>query len=1100
MLNIFKSIFGDKHTKDIKKLAPRVETINEYYNQYSTLTNDQLRAKTEEFRSIINADLKSINEEINELKKKTEEDTTLSLADKDAIYNTIDEKHKERLKQLEEVLDNILEQAFAVVKETARRFTENDQLTVTATDLDRELEPTSDHIQINGNQATYATNWQAAGNQIDWNMIHYDVQLIGGMVLHQGKVAEMATGEGKTLVATLPAYLNGIAGFGVHVVTVNNYLSQRDAEWMAPVMEFLGLTVDCIDKHKPHSEARKKAYEADLVYGTNNEFGFDYLRDNMVRTQKELSQGKHHYAMIDEVDSILIDDARTPLITSGPVPKGDDQQYDELKPRIQSLFEAQKKIANKFLVQAKKEIAEDKADQNTGGLALLRAHRALPKSKPLIKYLSEQGIRTVLQKVESYYMQEQEKNMPLVDEELYFVIDEKKNSVELTDKGIEYLTLADENPDFFVIPEIGTKLDAIDNSSSTDEEKAIQKDELFAEYSLKSERLHSVHQLLKAYALFEKDIEYVVVDNQVKIVDEQTGRIMDGRRYSDGLHQAIEAKESVKIEAATQTFATITLQNYFRMYHKLAGMTGTAETEASELWDIYELDVVTIPTNKPIIRDDKVDKIYKTAKEKYSAVIDEIELMREQGRPILVGTSSVDSSELVSKLLNMRSIPHNVLNAKNHQREADIVAEAGNSGSVTIATNMAGRGTDIKLGEGVREAGGLAIIGTERHDSRRVDRQLRGRAGRQGDPGSSQFFLSLEDNLLRIFGSERMSTWMDRLGHQEGDVIQSKMISRQVETSQKKVEENNYGIRKRLLEYDDVMNNQRTIIYKRRKNALEGERLAFDLANLIYDLVEELINTNIGVTAYDEFKIEVLRLLSLEVPFTEQDWNSGNNSELADQLYEAYISAFQRKKDQIVETAMPLLDNIYRDRGDTVKRIAIPFDDGSKVINTVVDLEQTIEDKGESIIKELEKTTMLSIIDSNWKEHLRAMDDLRTSVQLATYEQKDPLLIYKFEAFQLFKAMLDQINKEVAAFLLRAELPKTEQNVSQAREQRTDLSKMKTNKSAEDSRSDEFKGARTNRATGQPQKKEPVLAGPKVGRNDPCPCGSGKKYKKCHGK
>ena len=1099
MLNFLKSVFGDKHAKDIKSLEPRVERINNQFNQLQSLSNDELRNKTKEFQLKIENHLQAINQEIDELKQQAETDESLSLIEKDDIYNLVDEKIKDRDSQLEAVLDEILEEAFAVVKETAKRFTENEELRATTTLFDLAIADQREHIRIEDNETIFSTSWQAAGNTIDWAMIHYDVQLIGGMVLHSGKVAEMATGEGKTLVATLPAYLNGLAKYGVHVVTVNDYLARRDSEWIAPILEFLGLTVDCIDKYKPNSEERRKAYMADITYGTNNEFGFDYLRDNMVRNAKELVQRKHHYAMIDEVDSVLIDEARTPLIISGPVPKGDEQQYENLKPRIEALYNEQKKISNQFLVEAKKEINAGNTDQNSGGLALLRAHRSLPKSKALIKYLSEQGIRTILQKNENFYLQEQEKNMPLVDEELYFVIDEKQNSVELTDKGIDYLTRKDESEDFFVLPILGEKMEEIENSALSTEEKVDAKDELLQDYSVKAERLHSVQQLLKAYALFEKDDEYVVMDGEVKIVDEQTGRIMDGRRYSEGLHQAIEAKENVKIEAATQTFATITLQNYFRMYHKLAGMTGTAETEAGELWDIYKLDVTSIPTNKPIVRVDREDKIYKTAKEKYNAVIGEIEDMRSNGRPVLVGTSSVESSELVSKLLSMRGIPHNVLNAKQHQRESEIVAEAGQPGNVTIATNMAGRGTDIKLGEGVRDAGGLAIIATERHDSRRVDRQLRGRSGRQGDPGSSQFFLSLEDNLMRLFGSERIAKLMDRMGYDEGEVLQHSMITKSVERAQKKVEENNFGVRKNLLEYDDVMNNQRSVIYKRRRHALEGERLSFDLANMLYDLVESVVSSHHGHSTFEDFEIESLRLLATQPPFDEQEWNKQDVNWAIEKMHNAFIETYERKKEKIRETALPILQNIYNMRGDTVQRVAIPYSDGNKVVTSLINLKDAIDSDGKLIIKEFEKTIMLAFIDNNWKEHLRAMDDLRTSVRMATYEQKDPLLIYKFEAFELFKQMIQNTNQETAAFLLRAELPDVQAN--EAREEKTDLSKMQTNKSAEEAQSDEYKGARANTG-GQAQRQvtQPVVAEPKVGRNDPCPCGSGKKYKKCHGR
>ncbi|MBX2845983.1 MAG: preprotein translocase subunit SecA [Saprospiraceae bacterium] len=1096
MIGLIKKVFGDKHAKDIKKLEPRVVQINEIYNSYAALTVDELRGKTSEFRQRITAHLADINERIENLKQKAETDDSLELYEKDDIYNEVDSLIEEKDKQLEVILDEILEEAFAVVKETARRFKENDAISATATELDKQIASDREHISIDGDKVTYQTSWLAAGNRIDWDMVHYDVQLIGGMVLHSGKIAEMATGEGKTLVATLPAYLNGVAGEGVHVITVNDYLARRDSEWMGPIMEFLGLTVDCIDKHSPNTDSRRQAYNADITYGTNNEFGFDYLRDNMVRNASEQVQRKHHYSMIDEVDSVLIDDARTPLIISGPVPKGDQQQYETLKPRIESLVNAQKKLVGSFLVDAKKEIEAGNADQQSGGLALLRAHRGFPKSKPLIKYLSEQGSKSILQKVENFYLQDQAKNMHIVDDELYFVIDEKQNSIELTDKGIDFLTRKDEDPDFFVMPVLGEKMEELDKQTElSDEERISEKDKILAEYSLKGERLHSVQQLLKAYALFEKDVEYVVMEGEVKIVDEQTGRIMDGRRYSDGLHQAIEAKESVKIEAATQTFATITLQNFFRMYHKLAGMTGTAETEAKELWDIYKLDVVTIPTNRPIIRDDRNDKIYKTAREKYNAVIEEIELMREQGRPVLVGTSSVESSELVAKLLRMKGIPHNVLNAKQHQREAEIVGEAGMAGNVTIATNMAGRGTDIKLGQGVKDAGGLAIIATERHDSRRVDRQLRGRAGRQGDPGSSQFFLSLEDNLMRLFASGKVASLMDRMGFQEGEVLQHSLITRSVENAQKKVEENNFGIRKRLLEYDDVMNNQRTVIYKRRKHALFGERLSFDLENMLYDLVEELVNNHHGASEFSDFREDALRVLSTDIPFDEQTWRSETAQQLTSQLFQEFMNAYERKKENILKTAYPVLQNIHKQRGDTVNNVAIPFSDGKKVINTLVNLQEVMDQAGKPIVEEFEKTAVLAFIDNNWKEHLRSMDELRQSVQMATYEQKDPLLIYKFEAFELFQNILNEINREVSSFLMHADLPK--QNVQEAKEQKTDLRGVQTNRQAEAAQTNEYKGARTGNERNE--RRQPVVAGPKVGRNDPCPCGSGKKFKKCHG-
>ncbi len=1098
MKGFLSKVFGDKHKRDVKKLNPLVDKINAEWEQIRPLSNDELRNKTVEFKAKISEHLRDIDERIATLKNKAETDESIGLYEKDDIYNEVDKLVEERDKELEVILKEILPEAFAVVKETTARFKEQDVITATATELDKEIAAAREHITISGNEATFETSWLAAGNKIEWDMVHYDVQLIGGIVLHEGKIAEMATGEGKTLVATLPAYLNGLAGLGVHIVTVNDYLARRDSEWMGPIMEFLGLTVDCIDKYDSHSDGRRAAYKADITYGTNNEFGFDYLRDNMVRNGAEQVQQKKHYAMIDEVDSVLIDDARTPLIISGPVPKGDQHQYGELKPRIESLVSAQKKLASDFLIQAKKDIGEGRATEKTGGLALLRAHRAFPKNKSLIKYLSEPGIKTILQKTENHYLQDQAKEMPTVDEELLFVIEEKNNQVELTDKGIDFLTRADEDADFFVIPVIGEKIAEIDNTQATEEEKQVMRDKMMQDYSVKAERLHSVQQLLKAYSLFEKDVEYVVMEDQVKIVDEQTGRIMDGRRYSDGLHQAIEAKENVKVEAATQTFATITLQNFFRMYHKLAGMTGTAETEAGEFWDIYKLEVVSIPTNKPIIRDDRNDLIYKTAREKYNAVIDEVEQMRDQGRPVLLGTSSVETSELVSKLLRMRGIQHNVLNAKQHQKEAEIVAEAGLAGSVTIATNMAGRGTDIKLGPGVVDAGGLAIIATERHDSRRVDRQLRGRAGRQGDPGSSQFFLSLEDNLMRLFGSERIAKLMDRMGYKEGEVLQHGMITKSVERAQRKVEENNFGIRKRLLEYDDVMNSQRTVIYKRREHALHGERLSFDLANLMYDLCEELVNENHGITEYDTFRAEVLRMLSIDIPIDEDAYHSINREELIDELYDNLREAFERKKEGIQKVAFPVIKNIYVQRGDTVERVAIPFNDGRRVITPVVKLHDVIETDGQTIVDEFETTTMLAIIDENWKEHLRQMDDLRTSVQMATYEQKDPLLIYKGEAYNLFRDMLSETNKEVVSFLMQALLPKqAEAKMQEAEEQQTDMSGLETNRRADEAQSDAYKGASTGRE--KPSRRMPVVAGPKVGRNDPCPCGSGKKYKRCHG-
>ena len=943
---------------------------------------------------------------------------------REAIYEEADKLQKRRDELLEEVLEKILPEAFAVVKETARRFKENSELASTATALDRELAVTKEHITIEGDNVIYKNTWVAAGNQVTWNMLHYDVQLIGGMVLHQGKISEMATGEGKTLVSTLPAYLNALAGQGVHIVTVNDYLAKRDQEWNSPIFEFLGLTTDCIDKHQPNSASRRNAYLADITYGTNNEFGFDYLRDNMVHQADEMVQRKHHFAMVDEVDSVLIDDARTPLIISGPVPRGDEQQFAALKPRIERLVEEQRKIASKSLTEAKRLIGEGKADKENGGLHLYRAHKALPKNSALIKFLSEEGNRQILQKTENYYLGEQQRNMPKVDAELFFTIDEKNNSVDLTDKGLNLITGHSEDPNFFVLPDIGSELAEIEKMGVSDEEKAQRKDMMLQDYAVKADRIHSLQQLLKAYTLFEKDVEYVVMDGKVKIVDEQTGRIMDGRRYSDGLHQAIESKENVTVEAATQTFATITLQNFFRMYHKLAGMTGTAETEAGEFWEIYKLDVVTIPTNVPISRKDEQDLVYKTKREKYKAVIDEVEKMRTSGRPVLVGTTSVEVSELLSRMLQQKKIPHNVLNAKQHSREASVVAEAGLPGAVTIATNMAGRGTDIKLGPGVKDAGGLAIIGTERHESRRVDRQLRGRAGRQGDPGSSQFFVSLEDDLMRLFQSDRIASLMDRMGHKDGEVLQHSMITKSIERAQKKVEENNFGIRKRLLEFDNVMNSQRDVIYKRRRHALFGDRLSIDLDNAMYDVCVDLATQFEENRDFEAFKIEVMKHLAMEPDASlAQDFGKANLEEVGDKLYHEAKAMYARKTAAIAEAILPQLTHIATENGDRIKDILIPFTDGLRGIQVQTDLKEAVANGGKTVITTLEKIITLALIDDAWKEHLRAMDDLRSSVQMASYEQKDPLLIYKFEGFDLFKAMLLETNKNIVSFLIRAGIP-----------------------------------------------------------------------------
>ena len=1098
-----KLLGGSKSEKDVKVIQPYVAQINQYFNQYQTISNDDLRAKSQEFRHRIKLALGNIDDEITAKKAAAEALSSDELTQKDAIYQEADNMLKERNAELEKVLMEILPEAFAAIKETAKRFSTNASLESTATALDRELAITKDYITIEGDKAIYQNTWTAGGGKVTWNMVHYDVQLIGGVVLHQGKISEMATGEGKTLVSTLPAYLNALAGEGVHIVTVNDYLSRRDSEWNGTIFEWLGLTVDCIDKHQPNTEARRKAYLADITYGTNNEFGFDYLRDNMVHSPEEMVQRKHHFAMVDEVDSVLIDDARTPLIISGPVPKGDEQQYHTLKPRVTQLLDAQRRVTNQFLIEAKKKIAEGKDDPKDGGLALVRAYRGLPKSGALIKYLSEPGIKVKLQKSENYYLADQQKEMPKVDEELFFYIDEKNNQVDLTDKGLQMITKSGEDPEFFVLPDISVKLAAIAKGEGTPEEKLHQKELLLNEYSLKADRIHTVQQLLKAYTLFEKDVEYVVIDGEVKIVDEQTGRIMEGRRYSDGLHQAIEAKEDVKIEAATQTYATITLQNYFRMYHKLAGMTGTAETEASELWNIYKLDVVNIPTNIPITRKDNDDLVYKTKREKYGAVIDEIEKLRNAGRPVLVGTTDVQVSELLSKMLNGKKIPHNVLNAKQHAREAQIVAEAGLPGNVTIATNMAGRGTDIKLGQGVKEAGGLAIVGTERHDSRRVDRQLRGRAGRQGDPGTSQFFVSLEDDLMRMFGSDRIAGLMDRMGYKDGEVIQHSMITKSIERAQKKVEENNFGIRKRLLEYDDVMNKQRTVIYSRRRHALFGERLALDLDNALYNVSADTVASLKEQNDYEGFKMSAIVNLAIDTAITEDEFEKGNENNLAQKLYEESLHNYTRKKDELAKQALPVFKNIRTQQGSHIENVVVPFTDGRKGMQVLANLDKTLATNGQELMNAMERNITLSIIDDSWKEHLRAMDDLKQSVQTASYEQKDPLVIYKLEAFNLFKRMESDLNKEIVQFLCHSGIPvEQDQPVRQAAAPpRTDLSKLREQKTELDSRG--FEDTTQGNDYHDPSvavKHEPVKVGPKIGRNDPCPCGSGKKYKQCHGR
>lgn len=1020
-------IFGTKSDRDIKDLLPRVATINEAYAKLNQVSDDQLRAKTYEIKEEINAHLKEFDDKILAIKQQVEGLPAKAIHEKDQLFNQIDQIEKDRDEALEVVLDRVLPTAFAVVKETARRYKEVGFLKVQATANDRELAARKGNVEIDGDTAIWHNKWLAAGTEVVWDMVHYDVQLIGGMVLHKGKIAEMATGEGKTLVSTLPAYLNALAGRGVHIVTVNDYLAKRDSEWNAPLFEFHGLTVDCIDKYQPNSAARKKAYASDIVYGTNNEFGFDYLRDNMARDSGDLVQGKHHFAMIDEVDSVLIDDARTPLIISGPVPKGDVHEFEDMKPRVAALVDEQRKLVQGFLASAKKLIAE--GNEKEGGLPLFRAYRGMPKYKPLIKYLSEPGIRVILQKTENYYLQDNKRQMPEADEPLLFTIEEKTNVVDLTDLGIETMTTKNENSEFFVLPDIGEVIADLEKEDSLDDkEKLIRKEEVIKDYEVKAQRIHTVNQLLKAYCMFERDTEYILVDGKVKIVDEQTGRVMEGRRYSDGLHQAIEAKENVKVEDATQTYATITLQNYFRMYHKLAGMTGTAETEAGEFWEIYKLDVVVIPTNKPIIRDDREDLVFKTVREKFNAVVDEINTLVAAGRPVLVGTTSVEISEVLSRMLTLKKIPHQVLNAKQHAKEADVVAFAGQAGTVTIATNMAGRGTDIKLSAESKKAGGLAIIGTERHESRRVDRQLRGRAGRQGDVGSSQFFVSLEDSLMRLFGSDRIAKLMDRMGLEEGEVIQHSMITKSIERAQRKVEENNFGTRKRLLEYDDVMNSQREVVYKRRRNALKGERLELDILNILFDVCESLIDHSKASGDAESLRLNIFTTLGIDHMVSENDLKSKDAAQLTQELYSVAYEEYQKKNEKIVDTALPIFQRVHEERGATVKDIMVPISDGVKQIAVVVNLENMLASNGADLVRSIEKNVTLAIIDQNWKEHLRDMDDLKQSVQNAVYEQKDPLLIYKFEAFEMFKRFIGKLNEDMTTFLTRADLPKQDPN------------------------------------------------------------------------
>ena len=1092
---LLSKIFGNKSTRDMKEIQPWVEKIKKAEPAIQALDNDGLRAKTQELKNIIQSSANDIKEKITELKGKIE-DTPIE--DREPIFSQIDKLEKEVLERYDKKLDEVLPDAFAIVRETARRFSQNEEITVTATDFDRELAATHDFVRIDGDKAIYQNHWIAGGNEITWNMVHYDVQLFGGVVLHQGKIAEMATGEGKTLVATLPVFLNALTGNGVHVVTVNDYLAKRDSEWMGTIYMFHGLSVDCIDKHQPNSAARRKAYQADITFGTNNEFGFDYLRDNMAISPEDLVQRAHNYAIVDEVDSVLIDDARTPLIISGPVPKGDDQMFEQFQPLVENLVNVQRQLATKYLAEAKQLISEnkDKESVTQGFLQLFRSHKALPKNKPLIKYLSETGIKAGMLKTEAYYMENNNKLMPEATDPLYFVVDEKLKSVDLTDKGNEWLAKQVSDSDLFVLPDITSQLSALEAENDlSEEDKLNKKDELLTNYAIKSERVHTLQQLLKAYTMFNRDDDYVVIDGQVKIVDEQTGRIMEGRRWSDGLHQAVEAKEHVKIEAATQTFATITLQNYFRMYHKLAGMTGTASTEAGEFWDIYKLDVVEIPTNRPVIRDDMNDRVYKTQREKYKAVIEEVEKMINAGRPVLVGTTSVEISEMLSKMLDMRKIKHNVLNAKLHQKEADIVAHAGESSIVTIATNMAGRGTDIKLSPEVREAGGLAIIGTERHESRRVDRQLRGRAGRQGDPGSSVFFVSLEDKLMRLFASEKIARVMDRLGFKEGEMIESPMINHSIERAQKKVEENNFGIRKHLLEYDDVMNKQRTVIYEKRRHALMGERIGMDISNMIWDRCINIINNN----DYEGCKESFFKIFAMEIPFTEEKFESMKREDLYERAFQEAMSNFNRRTERMSQVANPVIKKVYEEQGDMYTRIQIPIPDGKRQYIITSDLEEAYNSDCKSVVKDFEKSILLHDIDDAWKENLRELDELKQSVQNASYEQKDPLVIFKLESVKLFDSMIDDINNNTVSILMRGQIPlQAPEEVQEAHEEPAPRRPQYT-----ESRTDlvdSNQQAAANQDTREPQKQQPIHVDKLPGRNDPCPCGSGKKFKNCHGR
>lgn len=1099
---ILQSLFGNKSTRDMKLIQPLVEKVKATYDEIKALSNDQLRAKTKEIQAHVQNAAKEQKEKIAQLKAQIEE---TPIDERESLFNQIDKLEKEALEVYEVALNEVMPVAFGIMHDTARRFTENEEIVVTATDFDRDLAATKDFVRIEGDNAIYSNHWIAGGNDTKWDMIHYDVQIFGGIALHQGKIAEMATGEGKTLVATLPVFLNALTGNGVHVVTVNDYLAKRDSEWMGPLYEFNGLSVDCIDKHRPNSPERRKAYMADITFGTNNEFGFDYLRDNMSNSPEDLVQRAHNYAIVDEVDSVLVDDARTPLIIAGPIPKGDDQMFEEYQPLVERLVDVQRKLATQYLAEAKQLITEgqeqnDQKKLDEGFLSLYRSFKSLPKNKPLIKYLSEEGIKAGMLKTEEIYMENNNRKMPEAVAPLYFVVDEKQNSCDLTDKGTEWLAKQVNDAELFVLPDIATQLSALEaDKTMSSEQKIDLKDELLNHYAIQSERVHTLQQLLKAYTMFNKDDEYVVIDGEVKIVDEQTGRIMEGRRWSDGLHQAVEAKEHVKVEAATQTFATITLQNYFRMYHKLAGMTGTASTEAGEFWDIYKLDVVEIPTNRPIARNDMDDRVYKTAREKYAAVIDEIEDLRKQGRPVLVGTTSVEISELLSKMLNMRKIDHEVLNAKQHQKEASIVAKAGQStnglGAVTIATNMAGRGTDIKLSPEVKAAGGLAIIGTERHESRRVDRQLRGRAGRQGDPGSSVFYVSLEDKLMRLFASERIASIMDRLGFKEGERIESPMISKSIERAQKKVEENNFGIRKHLLEYDDVMNKQRTVIYEKRRHALLGERIGMDITNIIWDRVINIIQTN----DYEGCKEAFIKIFAMECPFTEEEFINTPHDVLEERTFQMAMGTFKRKTDRLQEVTYPTIKEVYETQGDRFERIVVPITDGKRIVQIVCDLKEAYETEAKSVIKQFEKNVMLHIIDDCWKENLRQLDELRHSVQNASYEQKDPLLVFKLESVKLFDSMVNEMNDRITSMLMRAQLH-VEQQVQEAAPEVRQQQQYTESKEDLDEQAQRTARQQDTRESAAPQNRTPVMKEHMPRRNDPCPCGSGKKFKDCHGR